>query len=681
MPTAFAAAPGRRPGVGWARAQSAADRQLVVLIENGGIDLGIPDLVDRVIRAVPGADTVLSDAMRARLVAAVEDGLRRATDTLIESAELAVQQFGAAKPDVYGEVTVLRDSTATFAELRSTLFDATRAGRVVDLLILTHGNEGRYIDAEGRVDAERVRSLRTEFGGPLNLRSVYMMNCVGSSLNGAWLHVGARTSVGTHANNYLPEPTTHFFWTAWKGGATFEAAATGAYRSAIASMNGIVRGLIAALPFPASLLAGQVDFAEWDFVRDSRPEVVGAGALTVSTDTLPAPTASAQSMLMTTVLPAPTGDRRRPAARAGSRWSGSLSVARAVSPAGRAFVTRWERPLLPPGDAGDAELARRIASAEDFISLKIAHPLAQHQVDAIVSFACGIGSHAFSRSAVLRLLEDGRLDEVPVEIAKWVRVRSPQGVVDSAALAERRRAESELFTGAVALAVPASREVREYAYQQNPAALLTAAEAIQVGLAAASIVQTQVNAFPGGTLSVSYDKQQRLLTPEARLQMPGAMRPKHAFTRELFRFPQIRVGTAHATLTVSWEGNDYGEMSTPIVSRDLSETSDWSHSSASMVITAVNRIPTGTDPRSWPLSYHYEGAFDPVGNGDWEFVGDFELNAFGGIRFTRHEVVSRSLIDSALSVNPSAWRGSDVTVPVPTIPDDQAAYLRAHVPS
>lgn len=237
-----------------------------------------------------------------------------------------------------------------------------------------------------------------------------------------------------------------------------------------------------------------------------------------------------------------------------------------------------------------------------------------------------------------------------------------------------------MFAGA-GLAVPASREVREYAWQQNPGAAIALADAIQIGLGAASIVQSQVNAFPGGSLTVTYDKQQRLLTPEARLRMPGAMRPKSTYTRDLFWFPSLRANAAEAQLVITWEGNDYGEISTPVITKDQARTSEWTHSSASMVVTAVSRIPTGSDPRTWPLSYHYEGNFDPYGNGEWEIQGDFEINAFGGIAFRNHSVTSRSLIDWALDVHPDRWKGADVSPAVPTIPADQMAYLREHVPS
>jgi hypothetical protein len=40
--------------------------------------------------------------------------------------------------------------------------------------------------------------------------------------------------------------------------------------------------------------------------------------------------------------------------------------------------------------------------------------------------------------------------------------------------------------------------------------------------------------------------------------------------------------------------------------------------------------------------------FDPVFNGHWEFSGEFLINAFGRLTFTRHQVVSRSAVEWAL---------------------------------
>jgi hypothetical protein len=136
---------------------------------------------------------------------------------------------------------------------------------------------------------------------------------------------------------------------------------------------------------------------------------------------------------------------------------------------------------------------------------------------------------------------------------------------------------------------------------------------------------------------------------------------------------------ANADVTVAWEGNDYGEIGTPVIERNLATSSDWTRSSANIVISRVERIPLPeTDPRTWPIVYTYTGTYDPLGNGHFEFSGEFELNAFGGLKFNRHEVVSRSAIDFAIAGSPEqkVRRGGDAIVAVPAIPQEQIDYLR-----
>lgn len=671
------AVPGRV--LNWSTAQSASQRQLVVLIENGGVDLGIPEFVERVISAVPGASSVISDSAKNSIVEALRRALHDVTDNALESAELALQSFNASSPDPFGLVTLLRNSTATLAELRQTLFEATRSGRMVDLLILTHG--GPRSIAVNRATGDEVtdthiRAMAADFGGPLAIRSVYMMNCVGTSLNPAWIAAGARTSAGTHANNYLPEPTTHLFWNSWKSGQSFETAVTSAYRKTIDYMNGLLRELVSAALGPvAGLAASALDISSMAFVRDSRPEVVGNGALTITSENL-GPVATDLGLTVT-VIPTTAGHARTLSANA------LPGINRTVSEAGISFILRWELPYetAPETSRESAETSvrRRISAAESFLSQRVAHPLTQHQIDALVCFACGIGASAFKQSRLLAMLENGNFTEVPSELLRWIKVHDGAALRDSEALRLRRAAESELFSG-VPFVAPQSRAVQQYSVQQNPLAGIAIADAIQIGLGGAAMIQSAVQGSTG-TLTFTWDKQQRLLTPESRLQMPGAQRPRNAYTREFFRFPQIRAGAAYAQFYVDWGGNDYGEIDTPIFRTSLSETSTWSHSAGTMNITAVSRIPSGPDPRAWPLVYHYEASFDPVGNGMWRFQGDFEISAFGGIRFLNPTFTSDSLANFALSVSPENWRGPDVSMSTPTIPQDQLDYLRQHVPS
>ena len=59
-----------------------------------------------------------------------------------------------------------------------------------------------------------------------------------------------------------------------------------------------------------------------------------------------------------------------------------------------------------------------------------------------------------------------------------------------------------------------------------------------------------------------------------------------------------------------------------MIERDLANSSEWSRSSANIVMTWLHQIPTdGIDPRAWPIAYSYPGTYDPLGNGDFEFEG------------------------------------------------------------
>lgn len=839
---------------------STTDRVLVVLIDNGGIDLGLPDLVDRLLAQLPGG-SVVPGSVKTALVNALRAKLREATNNLLEGAELTLNRYTSAKPDIYGDVIVLRDGGATYAALKRTLIAQTTAGKMIDVMILTHGSDN-YISAADGITGDMIKAIKTEAGRPLMIRSVYMMNCVGSSLNQAWLDAGAKASSGSLRNNYLPEPTTHFFWTNWKGGQSFESAATNAYRQTISVMSDTVRAaLVATGGLVGAAAATQIDFANFDFVRDSSPVVQGQRTVTISSDDLTfSQSQSRASSLATMVLPIGV-----------ARSLSGPSPERRLSAPGLAFVRRFEQVT-----ADD----KRVLEAQRTVAETVSVPLGQNQVDALICFVLGVGPDAFRGSTLVTLINRGLYEQVPDELRKWAnRMQSGQQVPDPA-LAPRRSAEAELFArvdtgaavtqslggvisrsmGAVNYTVPglvapiqqqsallcwatviammtswqrqqsiaprdaiasAGQEflakfdagqaldvasagrlyqalglvaiqslnpsidaweqyLRMYGplyvdigYPQNndavhavivtgisgdgtadgttityvdpvPGAVINRkfgdfltqyeapgavawpyvithwpaqqssgqtlpingrytyesslspqyaqqqvfmiagiaiADAIQIGLNGVAVAQAGY-AASSGSFAMTYDKTQRLLTAEARAAMPGARATTQSYRRQVFHIGAA--GFANANVVVEWQGNAYGEVTTPVFQRDLATSTDWSHSSCNINITKLDRIPPpDTDPRTWPVVFHYDGSYDPPGNGYWEFTGEFSIDAFGSIKWAKHQVVSRSLTDAFISGSPEDYvvRGPDVAGSVTTIPPEQIQYLQTRRPS
>jgi len=223
-----------------------------------------------------------------------------------------------------------------------------------------------------------------------------------------------------------------------------------------------------------------------------------------------------------------------------------------------------------------------------------------------------------------------------------------------------------------------------YAFAHNSAAAviagITVAEAAQIGLGAVSVVQASISE---GSFTLTFDKAERLLTTQARQSMPGSQVPRTRYAHTMLFLGAGRINAAYAHVIIEWDGNSYGEIGTVYISRDLSTSTEWSRSSANMTITKINRIPLpNTDPRTWPFTYVYEGSYDPYGNGHFEFKGEFEINAFGGLKFNNHEVYSRSLADWAIIGTPYDYvrKGKDVIFPVPDIPQEQLEYLKENLP-
>ncbi len=87
-------------------------------------------------------------------------------------------------------------------------------------------------------------------------------------------------------------------------------------------------------------------------------------------------------------------------------------------------------------------LVKSLATFEDCINESVKVELKQSQYDALVSFVYNIGEGAFKKSTLLKELNKGRYDAVPVELMKWVRAggKRNQGLVN------RRTKEAALWS-------------------------------------------------------------------------------------------------------------------------------------------------------------------------------------------------------------------------------------------
>lgn len=708
----------------WAAPFSASSRALVILIENGGIDLGIPELVDKLLDALPGS-SLIPDSWKDKLVSHLREKLKTATDNLIETVELSANRYSAAKPEFYGSVTILRNGTATYQALKDKLIALSKEGMIIDVMILTHGARENIVTLDGYINAQNIRDIKAANGGPLRIRSVYMMNCWGSSLNQAWIDIGARVSSGSRDINYLPEPTTFFFFRNWKKGDTFATAVNSAFLSTIKLMNDTVRTFIRAIPIPGTgYLADQVDFAKMGFVGDSTPVILGDQSVTINSDSISF-SQSVSTGMAVTLVPV---DSLRAISSAQSTMTVSDEGINLIKqfegfrskmyndPVGHCTIGYGT--LIHSGncDGRDSEkpyadgvteekatklLADKAAEFQKVINDNVKVSLNQNQNDALVSFVYNIGPTAFQKSTLLKVLNKGEYGSVPSELKRWNKGRDEKGnLIELPGLVKRREAEAALFQRAVTSTAKSlsrgswpirgsysfqsdlSSAMSQYSMQMNPVLIggIAVADAIQIGLAGVAIIQSQVAASQG-SFTLSYDKAQRMLTSDARAAMPGAQTAKKTYSRQVFYIGAS--GFANADVIIEWEGNPYGEISTPIIRRNLSNSTEWSKSSCNITITKVDRIPLpGTDPRTWPIYYSYEGTYDIPANGYFEFSGEFEINAFGGLKFKRHEVVSRSFADWAIGGKPEDYvqKGKDVIVAVPDVPQEQINYLKSKLP-
>jgi GH24 family phage-related lysozyme (muramidase) len=78
---------------------------------------------------------------------------------------------------------------------------------------------------------------------------------------------------------------------------------------------------------------------------------------------------------------------------------------------------------------------------EQAVNLLVKVPLEQSQFDALVSFTFNIGINGLKRSTLLKVLNQGRYDEVPLQLSRWIYTGSEK----IPGLIKRRKAEAALW--------------------------------------------------------------------------------------------------------------------------------------------------------------------------------------------------------------------------------------------
>jgi lysozyme len=108
-------------------------------------------------------------------------------------------------------------------------------------------------------------------------------------------------------------------------------------------------------------------------------------------------------------------------------------------------------------DDGERMFAKELAVYEDAVERLVKVPLNQHQFDALVSFTynCGAGEDGLAGSTLLKVLNQGKYDQVPAQLKRW----KYAGGVEYAGLVTRRAAEAALFMKP--MSAPASVAVEE----------------------------------------------------------------------------------------------------------------------------------------------------------------------------------------------------------------------------
>lgn len=92
-------------------------------------------------------------------------------------------------------------------------------------------------------------------------------------------------------------------------------------------------------------------------------------------------------------------------------------------------------------EAAEELLLYDISEASTAVGVYVTVPLTAHQRDSLISFVFNVGAGAFKSSTLLRLLNQGDYDAVPVQLLRWVFDNGERVT----GLANRRTAEAALW--------------------------------------------------------------------------------------------------------------------------------------------------------------------------------------------------------------------------------------------
>ena len=94
-------------------------------------------------------------------------------------------------------------------------------------------------------------------------------------------------------------------------------------------------------------------------------------------------------------------------------------------------------------DEAEHLLQEEMPEYEGYINEMVNVPLEQNQFDALCSCVFNLGPKNLSESTLLRVLNDGKYDEVPEQIVRW----NKAGGQVLEGLVRRRQAEADMFEG------------------------------------------------------------------------------------------------------------------------------------------------------------------------------------------------------------------------------------------